>query len=137
KPPPPDVPLADLIGGIHPGKGATLALHYPDERVIHHAILPRPRGGICAIHEVPELQPRIQVGLLSILGEKDFQIRGFPVRMPLDVQVVFSANPEDYTNRGNIITPLRDRISSQIVTHYPQAREQGVAITAQESWVDR
>jgi magnesium chelatase subunit I len=99
--------------------------------------VPRTNRGIFAINELPDLQPRIQVGLLNILEEKDFQIRGFPVRMPLDVVMVFSANPEDYTNRGNIITPLRDRIASQIVTHYPLTREQGMAITAQEAWVAR
>src|SRR5439155_22977877 len=93
--------------------------------------------GIFAINELPDLQPRIQVGLLNILEEKDFQIRGFPVRMPLDVVMVFSANPEDYTNRGNIITPLRDRINSQILTHYPLQREHGIAITAQQSWTER
>ena len=133
----PDVTIADLIGDIDPIKAATLKLDYSDERVIHYGIIPRTNRGIFAINELPDLQPRIQVGLLNILEEKDFQIRGFPVRMPLDIQVVFSANPEDYTNRGNIITPLRDRISSQIVTHYPTTREQGIAITAQESWVDR
>jgi magnesium chelatase subunit I len=133
----PDVTIADLIGDIDPIKAATLRLDYSDERVIHYGIIPRTNRGIFAINELPDLQPRIQVGLLNILEEKDFQIRGFPVRMPLDVMVVFSANPEDYTNRGNIITPLRDRINSQITTHYPAAREQGMAITAQESWLQR
>jgi magnesium chelatase subunit I len=133
----PDVTIADLIGDIDPIKAATLRLDYSDERVIHYGIIPRTNRGIFAINELPDLQPRIQVGLLNILEEKDFQIRGFPVRMPLDVLVVFSANPEDYTNRGNIITPLRDRINSQIMTHYPVTREQGMAITAQESWVER
>jgi len=133
----PDVTIADLIGDIDPIKAATLRLDYSDERVIHYGIIPRTNRGIFAINELPDLQPRIQVGLLNLLEEKDFQIRGFPVRMPLDIQIVFSANPEDYTNRGNIITPLRDRISSQIVTHYPQTREQGMEITSQESWVDR
>jgi magnesium chelatase subunit I len=133
----PDVTIADLIGDIDPIKAATLRLDYSDERVIHYGIIPRSNRGIFAINELPDLQPRIQVGLLNILEEKDFQIRGFPVRMPLDVLMVFSANPEDYTNRGNIITPLRDRINSQIMTHYPTAREQGMAITAQESWVAR
>jgi magnesium chelatase subunit I len=118
------VTIADLIGDIDPIKAATLRLDYSDERVIHYGIIPRTNRGIFAINELPDLQPRIQVGLLNILEEKDFQIRGFPVRMPLDVLMVFSANPEDYTNRGNIITPLRDRINSQIVTHYPLAREQ-------------
>ena len=133
----PDVTIADLIGDIDPIKAATLRLDYSDERVIHYGIIPRTNRGIFAINELPDLQPRIQVGLLNILEEKDFQIRGFPVRMPLDLLVVFSANPEDYTNRGNIITPLRDRISSQIITHYPLAREDGMAITAQESWIER
>ncbi len=133
----PDVTIADLIGDIDPIKAATLRLDYSDERVIHYGIIPRSNRGIFAINELPDLQPRIQVGLLNILEEKDFQIRGFPVRIPLDVAMVFSANPEDYTNRGNIITPLRDRISSQIITHYPLTREQGITITAQESWVER
>ena len=133
----PDVTIADLIGDIDPIKAATLRLDYSDERVIHYGIIPRSNRGIFAINELPDLQPRIQVGLLNILEEKDFQIRGFPVRIPLDVAMVFSANPEDYTNRGNIITPLRDRISSQILTHYPLTREQGMAITSQESWAQR
>jgi len=133
----PDVTIADLIGDIDPIKAATLRLEYSDERVIHYGIIPRSNRGIFAINELPDLQPRIQVGLLNILEEKDFQIRGFPVRIPLDVAMMFSANPEDYTNRGNIITPLRDRISSQILTHYPLTRDQGIAITRQESWVDR
>ncbi len=133
----PDVTIADLIGDIDPIKAATLKLDYSDERVIHYGIIPRTNRGIFAINELPDLQPRIQVGLLNMLEEKDFQIRGFPVRIPLDVAMVFSANPEDYTNRGNIITPLRDRINSQIVTHYPLTREQGVAITQQEAWTNR
>ncbi len=133
----PDVTIADLIGDIDPIKAATLKLDYSDERVIHYGIIPRTHRGIFAINELPDLQPRIQVGLLNILEEKDFQIRGFPVRIPLDICMVFSANPEDYTNRGNIITPLRDRINSQIITHYPLERDHGMAITAQESWIDR
>jgi magnesium chelatase subunit I len=133
----PDVTIADLIGDIDPIKAATLKLDYSDERVIHYGIIPRTHRGIFAINELPDLQPRIQVGLLNILEEKDFQIRGFPVRIPLDVLMVFSANPEDYTNRGNIITPLRDRINSQILTHYPGDREQGMSITGQESWTER
>src|SRR5438552_7520795 len=133
----PDVTIGDLIGDIDPIKAATLRLDYSDERVIHYGIIPRTNRGIFAINELPDLQPRIQVGLLNILEEKDFQIRGFPVRMPLDVLMVFSANPEDYTNRGNIITPLRDRINSQIMTHYPASREQGMAITHQEAWTER
>ena len=133
----PDVTIADLIGDIDPIKAATLKLDYSDERVIHYGIIPRTNRGIFAINELPDLQPRIQVGLLNILEEKDIQIRGFPVRIPLDVCVVFSANPEDYTNRGNIITPLRDRINSQIITHYPVSREHGIQITGQEAWVSR
>jgi magnesium chelatase subunit I len=133
----PDVTIADLIGDIDPIKAATLRLDYSDERVIHYGIIPRTNRGIFAINELPDLQPRIQVGLLNILEEKDFQIRGFPVRIPLDVAMVFSANPEDYTNRGNIITPLRDRINSQIVTHYPLTREEGATITRQEAWTER
>lgn len=133
----PDVTIADLIGDIDPIKAATLKLDYSDERVIHYGIIPRTHRGIFAINELPDLQPRIQVGLLNILEEKDFQIRGFPVRIPLDICMVFSANPEDYTNRGNIITPLRDRINSQIITHYPLERDHGLAITAQESWTER
>jgi magnesium chelatase subunit I len=133
----PDVTIADLIGDIDPIKAASLKLDYSDERVIHYGIVPRSNRGIFAINELPDLQPRIQVGLLNLLEEKDFQIRGFPVRMPLDVVMVFSANPEDYTNRGNIITPLRDRINSQIMTHYPLTREQGMEIMQQESWTER
>jgi magnesium chelatase subunit I len=133
----PDVTIADLIGDIDPIKAATLKLDYSDERVIHYGIIPRTHRGVFAINELPDLQPRIQVGLLNMLEEKDFQIRGFPVRIPLDVLMVFSANPEDYTNRGNIITPLRDRINSQIITHYPSTRDQGMEITAQESWTER
>ena len=124
----PDVTIADLIGDIDPIKAATERRSYSDEEVIHFGIVPRTNRGIFAINELPDLQPRIQVGLLNILEEKDFQIRGFPVRMPLDVVMVFSANPEDYTNRGNIITPLRDRINSQIITHYPLKREDAMAI---------
>jgi len=133
----PDVTIADLIGDIDPIRAATMKLDYSDERVIHYGIIPRSNRGIFAINELPDLQPRIQVGLLNILEEKDFQIRGFPVRMPLDVMMVFSANPEDYTNRGNIITPLRDRINSQIITHYPRQRDEGMRITAQEAWIER
>ena len=133
----PDVTIADLIGDIDPIKAATRRLTFADEGVIHYGIVPRTNRGIFAINELPDLQPRIQVGLLNILEEKDIQIRGFPVRIPLDLLLVFSANPEDYTNRGNIITPLRDRIASQIVTHYPLTVEDGMAITSQESWTER
>ncbi len=133
----PDVSIADLIGDIDPIKAATRRLAFADEEVIHYGLIPRTNRGIFAINELPDLQPRIQVGLLNILEEKDVQIRGFPVRIPLDMVLVFSANPEDYTNRGNIITPLRDRIASQIMTHYPLTVDDGIAITDQEAWIER
>ena len=133
----PDVTIADLIGDIDPIKAATQRRSYSDEEVIHYGIVPRTNRGIFAINELPDLQPRIQVGLLNILEERDLQIRGFPVRIPLDILLVFSANPEDYTNRGNIITPLKDRISSQILTHYPDDVKTAAKITAQEAWLDR
>ena len=133
----PDVTIADLIGDIDPIKAATKKLSFADPEVIHYGIIPRSNRGIFAINELPDLQARIQVGLLNILEEGDIQIRGFPVRLPLDIALVFSANPEDYTNRGSIITPLRDRISSQILTHYPRTLEDGIAITAQEAWAER
>ncbi|MFZ2492760.1 MAG: AAA family ATPase [Thermoanaerobaculia bacterium] len=133
----PDVTVADLIGDIDPIKAANQRLTYADEEVIHYGIIPRTNRGIFAINELPDLAPRIQVALLNILEERDLQIRGFPVRIPMDVVLVFSANPEDYTSRGNIITPLKDRIDSQILTHYPQAVETARRITEQEAWVDR
>ncbi len=133
----PDVTIADLIGDVDPIKAATQRLSYADQGVIHYGIVPRTNRGIFAINEVPDLPPRIQVGLLNILEEKDFQIRGFPLRIPLDICMVFSANPEDYTNRGNIISPLKDRIDSQIITHYPADMEHALAITRQEAWESR
>jgi magnesium chelatase subunit I len=133
----PDVTIADLIGDIDPIKAATQKRTYSDEEIIHFGIVPRTNRGIFAINELPDLQPRIQVGLLNILEERDLQIRGFPVRIPLDILLVFSANPEDYTNRGNIITPLKDRISSQILTHYPDDVKTARAITDQEAWTER
>jgi len=133
----PDVTIADLIGDIDPVKAATLKKTFADEDVIHYGIVPRTNRGIFAINELPDLQPRIQVGLLNILEERDLQIRGFPLRIPLDILMVFSANPEDYTNRGNIITPLKDRIASQILTHYPVDAKTASAITDQEAWTDR
>ena len=133
----PDVTIADLIGDIDPIKAATERRTYSDEEVIHFGIVPRTNRGIFAINELPDLQPRIQVGLLNILEERDLQIRGFPIRIPLDILLVFSANPEDYTNRGNIITPLKDRISSQIFTHYPEDVKTAAKITAQEAWLER
>jgi magnesium chelatase subunit I len=133
----PDVTIADLIGDIDPIKAAARHLAYADEEAIHFGIIPRTNRGIFAINELPDLPPRIQVGLLNIMEEKDIQIRGFPVRMPLDILMVYSANPEDYTNRGTIITPLKDRIDSQIITHYPSSREAALRITAQEAWIRR
>lgn len=133
----PDVSIADLFGDIDPIKAANKRLHYAHEEAIHYGIIPRTNRGIFVINELPDLQPRIQVGLLNILEEKDLQIRGFPIRIPLDILIAFSANPEDYTNRGSIITPLKDRIDSQIITHYPQEIDQGIQITRQESWESR
>jgi magnesium chelatase subunit I len=133
----PDVSIADLIGDVDPIKAASRKLTFADEEVIHFGIIPRTNRGIFAINELPDLQPRIQVGLLNILEEKDIQIRGFPVRIPLDIMLCFSANPEDYTNRGSIITPLKDRIESQVLTHYPISLDDAKAITDQESWTKR
>ncbi len=133
----PDVTIADLIGDVDPIKAMSRKLDFSDEEVIHYGIIPRSNRGIFAINELPDLQPRIQVGLLNIMEEKDIQIRGFPVRIPLDLCIVYTANPEDYTNRGNIITPLKDRIDAQILTHYPESLEDAVAITSQEAWVER
>jgi magnesium chelatase subunit I len=133
----PDVTVADLIGDIDPIKAANQRLTYADEEVIHYGIIPRTNRGIFAINELPDLAPRIQVALLNILEERDLQIRGFPIRIPMDVVLVFSANPEDYTSRGNIITPLKDRIDSQILTHYPQKVDIARRITDQEAWIRR
>jgi len=129
----PDVSIADLVGDVDPIKAATLKLPYSDERVIHFGLIPRAHRSIFVINELPDLQARIQVSLFNILQEGDMQIRGFKLRMPLDVQFMFTANPEDYTNRGSIITPLKDRIESQILTHYPKTIEIAKAITAQEA----
>jgi len=133
----PDVSIADLLGDIDPIKAATRKLTFADPEVIHFGIVPRTNRGIFAINELPDLAPRIQVGLFNILEERDLQIRGFPVRIPLDLLMVFSANPEDYTNRGSIITPLKDRISSQILTHYPPETSIAADITRQEAWTER
>jgi len=133
----PDVSIADLLGDIDPIKAATRKLTFADPEVIHFGIVPRTNRGIFAINELPDLSPRIQVGLFNILEERDLQIRGFPVRIPLDLLMVFSANPEDYTNRGTIITPLKDRISSQILTHYPPDTTIAADITRQEAWTER
>ncbi len=129
----PDVSMADLIGDIDPIRASRERLDLSDERVIHFGILPRTHRGLFLINELPDLQARIQVGLLNILEERDVQIRGFPLRLELDLLMLFTANPEDYTNRGNIITPLKDRIGSQILTHYPRSLEEAQAITAQEA----
>jgi magnesium chelatase subunit I len=129
----PDVSIADLIGDVDPIKAATLKLPYSDERVIHFGLIPRSNRSIFVINELPDLQARIQVALFNILQEGDIQIRGFKIRMPLDIQFVFTANPEDYTNRGSIVTPLKDRIDSQIITHYPKTIEIGKHITQQEA----
>lgn len=129
----PDVSVADLIGDSDPIKAASLKLPYSDERVIHYGLIPRSHRCIFVINELPDLQARIQVALFNILQEGDIQIRGFKFRMPLDIQFVFTANPEDYTNRGSIVTPLKDRIDSQIITHYPKNIETGRKITTQEA----
>src|SRR5476651_1786219 len=129
----PDVTVADLIGDVDPIKAATMKLTYSDERVIHFGLIPRAHRGIFVINELPDLQARIQVSLFNILQEKDIQIRGFKLRLPLDIQFVFTANPEDYTNRGSIVTPLKDRIESQILTHYPRSVEISRKITQQEA----
>ena len=129
----PDVTVADLIGDVDPIKAASLKLDYADERVIHYGLIPRSHRGIFTINEIPDLQPRIQVALFNILQEGDIQIRGFKLRLPLDIQFVFTANPEDYTNRGSLVTPLKDRIDSQIITHYPKSIEIGKRITEQEA----
>ena len=133
----PDTSIADLIGDIDPIKAAHNRLTYADENVIHFGIIPRTNRGVFAINELPDLQGRIQVGLLNILEEREIQIRGFNVRFPLDILMVFSANPEDYTSRGNIITPLKDRLDSQILTHYPKSVSVGIEITKQEAYEDR
>ncbi|MES1223781.1 MAG: magnesium chelatase, partial [Bacteroidota bacterium] len=131
----PDVSVADLIGDIDPIKAANLRLSFADERVIHYGIIPKSNRSIFVINEIPDLQARIQVALFNILEEGDIQIRGFKLRLPLDILFVFTANPEDYTNRGSIVTPLKDRIESQILTHYPKTLETSLAITEQEAEV--
>ncbi len=132
----PDVSVADLIGDIDPIKAANLKLSFADERVLHYGIIPRSNRCIFVINELPDLQARIQVSLFNILEEGDLQIRGFKLRLPLDVLFVFTANPEDYTNRGSIVTPLKDRIESQILTHYPKSLETALEITGQEAAIN-
>ena len=133
----PDVTIADMIGDLDPIKAARAALQLSDELTMHYGLLPRANRGIFAINELPDLAGKIQVGLFNILQEGDVQIKGYPVRLRLDVLLVFSANPEDYTARGKIITPLKDRIGSEIRTHYPATRHDAMAITAQEAWTER
>jgi len=133
----PDVTIADLIGDLDPIKAARGGHLLSDELTIHYGLLPRANRGIFAINELPDLAGKIQVGLLNIMQEGDVQIKGFPVRLPLDILMVFSANPEDYTARGKIITPLKDRIGAEIQTHYPSSIEHGIEITSQESWIER
>jgi magnesium chelatase subunit I len=133
----PDVTIADMIGDIDPIKAARRGRDISDELTVHYGLLPRANRSIFAINELPDLAGKIQVGLFNIMQEGDVQIKGYPVRLPLDLMLVFTANPEDYTARGKIITPLKDRIGSEIRTHYPAVLEQGIAITEQESWVKR
>ncbi len=133
----PDVTIADIIGDLDPIKAARGGHALSSELTIHFGLLPRAHRGIFAINELPDLAGKIQVGLFNILQEGDIQIKGYPVRLPLDMMMVFTANPEDYTARGKIITPLKDRIGSEIRTHYPATPEQGIAITAQEAWTAR
>jgi magnesium chelatase subunit I len=133
----PDVTIADMVGDIDPIKAAQAGLNLSDELTMHYGLLPRANRGIFAINELPDLAGKIQVGLFNILQEGDVQIKGYPIRLKLDVMLVFSANPEDYTARGKIITPLKDRIGSEIRTHYPATRGNAMAITRQEAWTDR
>jgi magnesium chelatase subunit I len=133
----PDVTIADMIGDVDPIKAARGGRDLSDELTIHYGLLPRANRGIFAINELPDLAGKIQVGLFNIMQEGDVQIKGYPVRLPLDVLLVFTANPEDYTARGKIITPLKDRVGSEIRTHYPSSVQEGMSITAQESWIAR
>jgi magnesium chelatase subunit I len=133
----PDVTIADMIGDIDPIKAARSGQDLSNELTVHYGLMPRANRGIFAINELPDLAGKIQVGLFIIMQEGDVQIKGYPVRLPLDILLVFTANPEDYTARGKIITPLKDRIGSEIRTHYPMTLEQGLSITKQESWTER
>ncbi len=133
----PDVTVADLVGDLDPIKAARGGQHLANELTMHYGLLPRANRGIFAINELPDLAGKIQVALFNIMQEGDVQIKGYPVRLMLDVALVFSANPEDYTARGKIITPLKDRIGSEIRTHYPETLEEGIAITTQEAWAER
>ena len=131
----PDVTIADMIGDVDPIKAARHGKNLSDELTIHYGLLPRANRGIFAINELPDLAGKIQVGLFNIMQEGDIQIKGYPIRMALDVLMVFTANPEDYTARGKIITPLKDRIGSEVRTHYPITIEDALTITAQEAWI--
>jgi len=133
----PDVTIADIIGDVDPIRAARGGHVLADELTIHYGLLPRANRGIFAINELPDLAGKIQVGLFNIMQEGDIQIKGYPIRLPLDVLLVFTANPEDYTARGKIITPLKDRIGAEVMTHYPESIEAGVRITTQEAWLDR
>src|SRR5437660_1583880 len=133
----PDVTIADMLGDIDPIKAARAGLNLSDELTLHYGLLPRANRGIFAINELPDLAGKIQVGLFNILQEGDVQIKGYPVRLRLDLMMVFTANPEDYTARGKIITPLKDRIGSEIRTHYPASRQHAMQITRQEAWAER
>src|SRR5213596_152172 len=133
----PDVTIADMVGDIDPIKAAESGLNLSDELTMHYGLLPRANRGVFAINELPDLAGKIQVGLFNILQEGDVQIKGYPIRLRLDVLLVFTANPEDYTARGKIITPLKDRIGSEIRTHYPVTRGHAMAITKQEAWTER
>src|SRR5207237_8577086 len=134
---PPDVTIADLIGGLDPIRAARAGRVLSDELTIHYGMLPGANRGIFALNELPDLAGKVQVGLFNVMQEGDVQIKGYPVRLPLDVQLCFTANPEDYTARGKIITPLKDRIGSEIMTHYPETVDLGMDITRQEAWSDR
>ncbi|HMD42111.1 MAG TPA: hypothetical protein VKH45_03465 [Candidatus Acidoferrum sp.] len=133
----PDVTIADIIGDVDPIRAARGGRDLSDELTIHYGLLPRANRGIFAVNELPDLAGKIQVGLFNIMQEGDIQIKGYPLRLPLDVLLVFTANPEDYTARGKIITPLKDRIGAEIRTHYPSTLQEGIRITAQEAWIDR
>src|SRR5213594_3279097 len=133
----PDVTIADIIGDVDPIKAARGGHLLSDELTMHFGLLPRANRGIFAINELPDLSGKVQVGLFNIMQEGDVQIKGYPVRLPLDVLLAFTANPEDYTARGKIITPLKDRIGSEVITHYPRTVQLGMEITSQEAWVER
>src|SRR5680860_59108 len=133
----PDVTVSDLIGDMDPIRAARGGHLLSDELTIHFGLLPRANRGIFALNELPDLSGKVQVGLFNVMQEGDVQIKGYPVRLPLDVMLVFSANPEDYTARGKIITPLKDRIGAEILTHYPRSHDEGMSITRQEAWVNR